>query len=169
MSEENSNESMSEAVNHAAEVVEEAVEAVEEAVDSSVPPLMKFKEEKPALFFGGIAGIVAVIGLFALSGDDDSVRQHKQIAVSAGNVYTLQAPNALTDTSLKILKIPGQMSSFDNEDDVTCNAPSGTKVTVKGFQDAFGVSQMFVQVEINQEVADCRQGVKGWTLKNNLK
>jgi len=169
MSEENSNESMSDVVEHAAEAVEEVVEAVEEAVESSVPPLMKLKQEKPAVFFGGIAGIVVVLGLFALSGDDDSVRQHKQVDVSVGNTYTLQAANALTETSLKILKIPGQMSAFDNDDDVTCSAPSGTQVTVKGFQDAFGVSQMFVQVEINQEVADCRQGVKGWTLKNNLK
>ncbi len=172
MSEENKNETIADAVEKVAEVVEDVVETEEEAVESSVPPLMKLKEEKPAVFFGGIAGILLVLAFFMFSGDDDKVvRQFKQTAVSLGGTYTLRAPNALdgNNVSLKILKIPGQMSAFDNKDDVTCSAPVGTSVTVRGFQDAFGTSQMFVQVEINQEIADCRQGVKGWTLKNNLK
>lgn len=172
MSEENLKESVAEAVEKVAEVVEETVEVVEEAVESSLPPLMKLKDEKPAVFFGGIAGILLVLVLFMFSGDDDkAVRQFKQTAVSLGGTYTLRAPNALdgNDVSLKILKIPGQMSAFDNKDDVSCSAPVGTSVTVRGFQDAFGTSQMFVQIEVNQDIADCRQGVKGWTLKNNLK
>jgi len=167
MSEEKANETIAETVE---KVAEETVEAVEEAMENSVPPLLKLKSENPALFFGGIAGVVVAIVLFMLSGDEDEVGQHKQADMSLGSIHTLQAPNSLgaSNVSLKILKIPGQMSAFDNDDDVTCNAPIGTSVTVRGFQDAFGTSQMFVQVEINQEIADCRQGVKGWTLKNNL-
>lgn len=174
MSEKDLNETVADVVEKATEVVEEAVEAVEEvvedAVDSSVPPLLKLKNENPALFFGGIAGLILVLVLFMLSGDS-GVTQQKQIAVSLGSTYTLQAPNSLdaNNATLKILKVPGQMSAFDNDDDVTCKAPVGTSVTVRGFQDAFGTSQMFVQVEVNQDIADCRQGVKGWTLKNNLK
>jgi len=170
MSEESSNDTINDAVEKVTEVVEETVEAVEEAVESSVPPLMKLKNDNPTVFFGGIAGVIIAIVLFMLS-DEEGIGQHKQADMSLGSVHTLQAPNALEpgNVSLKILKIPGQMSAFDNDDDVSCNAPVGTSVTVRGFQDAFGTSQMFVQVEINQEIADCRQGVKGWTLKNNLK
>ena len=61
------------------------------------------------------------------------------------------------------------MASFDNSEDVVCTVPSGTAVIARSFQDAFGKKQLFVQVEIPQQVADCRQGVKGWTLKNNLR
>jgi hypothetical protein len=169
MSEKKSNETMANAIEKVAEVVEETIETVEEVVDNSIPPLIKFKNNNPALFFGGIAGVILVLFLFMLSGDN--VQEPKQVAISLGGTYTLQAPNALEPgkVSLKILKIPGQMSAFDNDDDVTCHAPVGTSVTARGFQDAFGTSQMFVQVEINQKIADCRQGVKGWTLKNNLK
>ena len=176
MSEENSNESMSETVEHIVEKVEETVEAVEEAVeeavDTSVPFLMKLKQDNPIAFFGGIAGVVLVVILFMLSGEE-GVGQQKQVAISMGNTYTLQAPNSLdgANATLKILKVPGQMSAFDNDsdDDVTCTAPVGTSVTVRDSQDAFGTSQMFVQVEVNQAVNDCRAGVKGWTVRNNLK
>jgi len=176
MSEEKSNESMSETVEHAVEKVGEAVDAVEEvveeAVDNSVPFLIKLKQDNPMVFFGGIAGVILAVVLFMLS-DEEGVGQHKQAALSIGQTYTLQAANSLDgdNATLKILKIPGKMSAFDNDsdDDVTCTAPVGTSVTVRDFQDAFGTSQMFVQVEVNQEVNDCRAGVKGWTVKNNLK
>ncbi|NOR79549.1 MAG: hypothetical protein GQ529_01745 [Methyloprofundus sp.] len=154
------------------EVVEDTVDAVEDAADKAKPALMKLKEENPKVFYGGIAGVVIVLGLFFLSGGDSSKTQHntQQTAISIGQTYTLSAPNAVgSEATLKILKVPGSMASFDNSEDVVCNAPVGTSVVAKGFQDAFGKKQLFVQVEIQQEVADCRQGVKGWTLKNNLK
>ena len=163
-------ESVEDVVEEMQEVVQNTAEAVEETVEAAVPPLMKLKQENPKLFFGGIAGIVVVLGLFFLSGGDSTSKRHaQQVTYTVGQSYTLQAPNALTDTSLKILKVPGQMASFDNPEDVVCNAPVGTQVIARDFQDAFGKKQLFVQVEIQQEVADCRQGVKGWTLKNNLK
>ena len=131
---------------------------------------MKLKEENPKLFYVGIAGVVLVLGLFFLSGGDSSKTQHtQQTAISIGQSYTLKAPNAVGETFLKILKVPGSMASFDNPEDIVCSAPVGTPVIPRSFQDAFGKKQLFVQVEIQQEVADCRQGVKGWTLKNNLK
>ncbi|NOQ13686.1 MAG: hypothetical protein GQ583_04285, partial [Methyloprofundus sp.] len=89
--------------------------------------------------------------------------------ISLDQAYTLKAPNSVGETSLKILKVPGSMASFDNPEDIVCSAPVGTSVVARNFQDAFGKKQLFVQVEIQEEVADCRQGVKGWTLKNNLK
>ena len=153
------------------EVVEDTVDAVEDAVDKAKPPLMKLKEENPKVFYGGIAGVVVVLGLFFMSGGDSSKTQHtQQTTISIGQSYTLNAPNSVGETtSLKILKVPGSMASFDNPEDIICKAPVGTPVIARSFQDAFGKKQLFVQVEIQQEVADCRQGVKGWTLKNNLK
>ena len=118
-----------------------------------------------------------VLGFFFLSGGSSSTatKQHAQTAVSIGQTYVLTAPNAVGDSStvdgvtLKILKVPGSISSFDNPEDVVCNAPVGSSVIAKSFQDAFGKKQLFVQVEIQQEIGDCRQGAKGWTMKNNLK
>jgi len=162
-------ETVEEVVEDIKETVEEAVEAVEDAVEQAKPPLMKLKEENPKVFYGGIAGVVLVLGLFFLSGGDSGVKQNAQTAISVGQSYTLKAPNSVGETSLKILKIPGSMASFDNPEDVVCNAPVGTQVIARNFQDAFGKKQLFVQVEVQQEIGDCRQGVKGWTLKNNLK
>ncbi len=166
----NIKETVEDVIEDVKETAEEAVDAVEDAVDKAKPALMKLKEENPKVFYGGIAGVVAVLGLFFLSGDGGNKTQHtQQTAVSIGQSYTLRAPNSVGETSLKILKVPGSMASFDNSEDVVCNAPVGTPVIARSFQDAFGKKQLFVQVEIQQEVADCRQGVKGWTLKNNLK
>ena len=167
---ENIKEAVEEVVEDVKETVEEVVDAVEGAIDDAKPPLMKLKDENPKLFFGALAGIVVVLGAVFMSGGDDGVKQHaSKMTYTIGQSYTLQAANALTETTLKILKVPGQMSSFDNEGDVICNAPTGTPVLARSFQDAFGTKQLFVQVEIKEEVGDCRQGVKGWTLKTNLK
>ena len=166
---ENIKETVEDVVEDIKETVEEAVDAVEDAVDQAKPPLMKLKEENPKVFYGGIAGVVLVLGLFFMSGGDNGSTQQVQTAVSLGQSYILKAPNSVGETTLKILKVPGSMASFDNPEDVVCNAPAGTSVIARDFQDAFGKKQLFVQVEIQQEIADCRQGVKGWTLKNNLK
>ena len=167
---ENIKDKVEDVVEDVKETVEEAVDAVEDAVDDAKPALMKLKEENPKVFYGAIAGIVVVLGFIFLSGGGSSVKQHAPTAVSIGQSYTLKAPNSVGETTtLKILKVPGSMASFDNSEDVVCSAPVGTAVIARSFQDAFGKSQLFVQVEIQQEAGDCRQGVKGWTLKNNLK
>lgn len=164
-------ETVEEVVEDVKETVEEAVEAVEDAVDKAKPPLMKLKDEKPMVFYGGIAGILVVLGFIFLSGGGNSVKQHVQTAVSIGQTYTLSAVNVVGDdkTTLKILKEPGSIASFDNSELIVCSAPLGTPVVAKDFKDAFGKSQLFVKVEIQQEAGDCGQGARGWTLKNNLK
>ncbi|MCK5356712.1 MAG: hypothetical protein KAJ63_16460 [Methyloprofundus sp.] len=162
-------ETVEEVVEDIKETVEDAVDAVEDAVEQAKPPLAKLKEENPKVFYGGIAGVALVLGLFFMSGGDSGVKQHAQSAISLDQSYTLKAPNSVGETTLKILKIPGSMASFDNPEDVVCNAPVGAQVIARNFQDAFGTKQLFVQVEIKKETGDCRQGVKGWTLKNNLK
>ncbi len=173
MSEDKSTEDMmddiKETVENVQEVIESAVDTVEDTVEQAKPMLMKLKDENPKVFYGAIAAVVVALGVFFLSGDGSSSKQQVQTVVSIGQPYTLKAPNSVGETSLKILKVPGSMASFDNPEDVVCNAPVGTPVIARGFQDAFGKKQLFVQVEIAQETADCRQGVKGWTLKNNLK
>jgi len=165
----NSEETMQEAVEQTAESVEHITKVAEEKIEQAVPPLMKLKEENPKVFFGGIAAIVAVLGVVFLSGGESTVSSYSPKNYSVGGSYTLQPQNALVDTSLKILKIPGQMSAFDRDEDVVCKAPTGTPVTIASFQDAFGKKNLFAQVEIKREVGDCRQGVKGWTLTTNLK
>ncbi|GFO72109.1 hypothetical protein BJAS_P2083 [Bathymodiolus japonicus methanotrophic gill symbiont] len=164
--------STDEIIENVKEVVEEAVDAVEDAVDAAKPPLMKLKEENPKVFYGGIAAIAVVAGLFFFSGGSSNTQHVQQIAHTVGETYTLQAPNATpgSGVTLKILKIPGQMASFDTEsEDVVCNAPSGTRATIKSFQEAFGKKNLFAHIEILDAVNDCRQGVKGWTLTTNLK
>ena len=162
-------ETVEEVVEDIKETVEDAVDAVEDAVEQAKPPLMKLKEENPKVFYGGIAGVALVLGLFFMSGGDSGVKQHAQSAISLDQSYTLKAPNSVGETTLKILKVPGSMASFDNPEDVVCNAPAGAQVIARNFQDAFGKKQLFVQVELQQETGDCRAGVKGWTLTNNLR
>ncbi|SCN47074.1 hypothetical protein [methanotrophic endosymbiont of Bathymodiolus puteoserpentis (Logatchev)] len=162
-------ESVEEVVEDIKETIEEVADTVESAIDDAKPPLMKLKDENPKLFYGAIAGIVVILGAVFMSGGDNAKQHVSKVTYTVGQSYTLHAANALTDTTLKILKVPGQMASFDNESDVVCNAPSGTPVIARSFQDAFGTKQLFVQVEVQQEAGDCRQGVKGWTLKTNLK
>jgi len=172
MSEENKNnseETMQEAVEQAAESVGHVAEIAEEKIEEALPPLMKLKEENPKAFFGGIAAIVVVLGVVFLSGGESTGSSYTAKNYSVGGSYTLQPQNALVDTSLKILKIPGQMAAFDRDEDVVCKAPIGTPVTIASFQDAFGKKNLFAQVEIKQAAGDCRQGVKGWTLSANLK
>jgi len=165
-----SNESVTEKMEDAIEEVADVVEeAVEEAVEKVAPPLLKLKEENPKLFFGGIAGIVVVLGVFLMSGGDSSSKHTQNTSYAVGQSYTLQAQNAVGDASLKILKIPGQMASFDRDEDIVCKAPTGTPAVIRSFQDAFGKKNLFAQVEIQTEAGDCRQGVKGWTLSTNLK
>lgn len=161
-------ETVEEVVDDITETVEEVVDDIKDAIDEAKPPLVKLKEENPKVFYGGIAAVVAVLGFFFLSGDSSS-KKHTQAALSVGQTYTLSAPNAVGETSLKILKIPGSMASFDNPDDVVCSVPSGTPAIARNFQDAFATTQLFVQVELVQAAGDCRAGVKGWTLKNNLR
>ncbi|MDF1583808.1 MAG: hypothetical protein RQ733_06245 [Methyloprofundus sp.] len=173
MSEDKSTES-GEAIENIKESVEEVVadikETVEGAIDDTKPPLMKLKDENPKLFYGALVAVVVVLGGVFMSGGDNGGKQHaSQMTYAVGQSYTLQAANALTDTTVKILKVPGQMASFDNESDIVCSAPTGTPALARSFQDAFGTKQLFVQVEVQQEAGDCRQGVKGWTLKTNLK
>lgn len=170
MSEEKPTESAAEKMQDAIEETAETVEeVVEETVEKVMPPLLKLKEENPKLFFGGIAAIVVVVGFFLVSGGDSSSKHTQRTAYAVGQSYKLQAQNAVGDASLKILKIPGQMASFDRDEDVVCKAPTGTPAIIRSFQDAFGKKNLFAQVEIQAEAGDCRQGVKGWTLSTNLK
>ena len=168
---ENIKETVEDVVEDVKETVEDAVDAVEDAAEKAKPFLVNLKDEKTKVFFVVIAAVVVVVALFLFSGGDSKKQHAQQVAHTVGQIYTLQAPNALPDTTLKILKIPGQMSSFDSEssDDVVCNAPSGTRATIKSFQEAFGKKNLFAHIEIMDEAGDCRQGVKGWTLSSNLK
>lgn len=164
----NINETVEDLVDDVKETVEDAVDAVEDAVENAKPALMKLKEDNPKVFYGAIVGVIAILAFFFLSGGSSST-QHVQTAASVGQSYVLKAPNSVGETVLKILKVPGSIASFDNPEDVVCNAPVGTPVKAVKFQDAFGKKQLFAQVEILQEAGDCRQGAKGWTMKNNLK
>ncbi|HIG65031.1 MAG TPA: hypothetical protein EYQ43_05640 [Methyloprofundus sp.] len=168
---ENIKDTVEEAVEDVKETVEEAIGAVEDAAEQAKPFLVNLKDENPKVFFGGIAAIVAVVAIFIFSGGSSKTQHVQMVDHAVGQTYTLQAPNALPGTALRILKIPGQMSSFDSEsiEDVVCSAPSGTRVTIKSFQEAFGKKNLFANVEIQDEAGDCRQGVKGWTLTSNLK
>lgn len=135
------------------------------------PPLMKFKDENPKVFFAGIA-VIVVAGLFFFTGESSNKQHAQQITYKVGQIYTLQVPNALpgSKASSRILKIPGQMASFDRDsEDVICHAPPGTRATIKSFQEASGKKNIFAHVEILEKVADCHQGVKGWVLTTNLK
>ena len=137
-----------------------------------VSKIIKLKDEKPKLFYRGIAGIVVILIIISFFGGGNpeviSERVEKNLVI--GGSYVLRNPNAAGDQAMtSLVKEPGSLQGYDrsmNDDLYICLAPAGTRVTILQFMDAFGTPKLFAEVEVNSP-GECL-GKKGWTLVNNI-
>jgi len=163
---EETTEAVEETIEQTTETIEQGVETVEKS--SGVASILALKDDKPAVFYGAIAGVVAVALLILGSGSD--IKQHKRAKLVIGQSYTVQSSNSTgKDAVTPIVKVPGSVTAYDRNDDdsaTVCLAKDGTRAKVNNFADAFGKKDLFVEVSIESS-GDC-EGKTGWLLVTNL-
>lgn len=127
--------------------------------------LTDLQKDKPAVFYGGIAGVVVVLW-FIMSGSGGGNVEVK-VNVAPGQSVTLLNPNG--GKSL-IDEQPGNFSlNAEDEKSFVCYADGGTTATVKDetmIPTMGGQALPFVKVEITG--GSCA-GKSGWTAKTNIK
>ena len=166
MSDDNKNEDVTETV----ETTEETTNT--EANSGKLASFLALKEEKPTVFFGGIAGVAFVVVALLIMSSGSSVKQHQRAKLVVGQSYSITSSNSTgKDAVTPLVKVPGSVSAYDrNVDDngTVCLAKDGTRATVKSFADAFGKKDLFVEVEVSSsDTGDCK-GKTGWLLMTNL-
>ncbi|WP_419644415.1 hypothetical protein [Thiolapillus sp.] len=156
---------------------EEKVAAAKQALGKAVDALLELKREKPKVFYGGFAGIVLVllIMIMMMSGGGDTSTSSPATGPAVKNLeigkrYVLKNPNSYDPTAgVRLVITPGSMPAYDDTEKADrsgCNnLPQGTAVTVKGFYDAYGKKNSFVNVQI--EDGECK-GRSMWTLAINV-
>ena len=171
---ENNNEHETAAVVEAADV-ETPVEAVAEASDNSVgnivASVMALKESNPKVFFGGLAGIVLLLGLMMSGGSDSKLPVHQAKPIVVGQSYVLKGANAYDpNATIRLVSVPGSMAAYDDTEeadrDGSCkHIAEGTPVKLVQSQDAYGKKDVFAEVEMLS--GEC-EGKRGWALSVNL-
>lgn len=163
MSDENKVEEITEPVEQVTETIEE-----NDVKIGGVASILALKDDKPAIFYGAIAGVVVLALLVLGSGSD--VKQHKRAKLVVGQSYTVQSSNSTgKDAVTPLVKVPGSVVAYDRNDDdsgTVCLAKDGTRATVKSFADAFGKKDLFAEVSVESD-GDCK-GKAGWLLVTNL-
>jgi len=155
---------------------EEKVAATKQALGKAVNTLLELKREKPKVFYGGFAGIVLILLVMMMSGggfssSSSSVASGPAVSnLQIGKRYVLKNPNSYDPSAgVRMVITPGSMPAYDDTekaDRTGCNnLPQGTAVTVKGFYDAYGKKNSFVNVQI--EDGECK-GRSMWTLAINV-
>ncbi len=155
---------------------EEKVAAAKQALSKIVDALLELKREKPKIFYGGFAGIVLVLLIMMMSGgggpSSSSTTASGPVVkdLEIGKRYVLKNPNSYDPSAgVRMVITPGSMPAYDDTekaDRTGCNnLPQGTPVTVKGFYDAYGKKNSFVNVQI--EDGECK-GRSMWTLAINV-
>jgi len=149
-----------------------ASESINKIGGNAVASFLSLKDKNPKVFYGAIAGIVLLLLIIMMSGDDGKpvVSGPAVTNVVAGQSYILKSPNSYDDSStVRLTSVPGSMAAYDDteEDDRKgcLHLPQGTPVTVKDLTDAFGKKNAFAKVE--SEAGKCK-GKGGWTLAINI-
>lgn len=155
--------------------VETSVEAVAEASDNSVgnmiASVMALKESNPKVFFGGLAGIVLLLGLMLSGGSDSKLPVHQAKPIVVGQSYVLKGANAYDpNATIRLVSVPGSMAAYDDTEeadrDGSCkHIAEGTPVKLVQSQDAYGKKDVFAEVEMQS--GEC-EGKRGWALSVNL-
>jgi len=152
---------------------EDKAESIKKMAGGFLGSAMKFKDEKPKIFYGAVGGAVVLLGIMMFGGGSgSSVSGPVMKNLVIGQKYVLQGPNAYDKNStIRLVAVPGTIAAYDDteEDDRVggCkHMPPGTPVTVLGFQDAFGKKNAFANVKIEAE-GEC-QGKTAWTNSINV-
>jgi len=153
----------------------DTVDAGKNALSGGLASVMALKSSNPKYFFGGGAALLVLfIVMLTMGGDDEKVvvaaggAPAKNLAV--GQKYILKNPNSYDDkATVQLVPVPGTIAAYDESEDDAKNPcrkiVQGTPVSVMAFQDAYGKSNTFAQVKI--EDGACKDK-DGWVLSVDL-
>ena len=147
-------------------------ESAKKAIGNVVSSLLSLKQENPKVFFGLIGAVVLVLIVMMIGGGGSDNSSNSGVnRFKIGNRYVLHNPNTYDKSArVRLVVTPGSMSAYDDTEQDSregCNTvPQETPITLLKFYDAFGKSDTFAQVQI--EDGECK-GTKHWTLSINLK
>ncbi len=136
-----------------------------------ISSVLSLKDNNPKVFYGAIAGVVALLLVIMISGGGSGVIKESQSKnIVAGKSYILKSSNTYSkNSSVRLVSVPGSMAAYDDteEDDRKgcLHLPEGSSVTVKDLTDAFGKKNAFAKVAA--ETGECT-GRGGWVSVNNI-
>ncbi|MCX8049929.1 MAG: hypothetical protein N3A55_09795 [Methylohalobius sp.] len=141
-------------------------EAAKAGLSQFIATAMALKEQKPLVFYGGLAALVLIVlGLFFLGGGGGERVPAPTIQV--GQTYQLVNPNVTGGGDVLLLQAPGRMGATDpelREKEQICVVEAGTQAKV--LEQAVVSYVQYVKVE---PLAGNCQGKSGWTSYVNLK
>ncbi len=129
--------------------------------------LTALREEKPALFYGGIAGILLLLFLIFKMFGGSGVEQLKVPTIQVGQTYKLVNPNVTGGGDVLLFQAPGRMGATDpeiREKEKVCVVSAGTPAKVL----EQSVVNYVKYVKVEPVEGDCA-GKQGWTSIVNLK
>lgn len=138
---------------------------------NAMASILALKNNNPKVFYGAIAGIVALVVIMMVSGSGSGVvLDSPSKNIVAGQSYILKSSNTYSEnSSVRLVSVPGSMAAYDDteEDDRKgcLHLPEGSSVTVKDLTDAFGKKNSFAKVVA--ETGECT-GKGGWVSVNNI-
>jgi hypothetical protein len=177
MNEDNVNQSPNEPVETAAKVSDKAAQVTADAADSTKKTfssalsfLKDLKQNRPKVFYGGIAGIIILLLMLMMGGEDGNKPPLPTTGIknlTSGQQYTLKSANSYDPAStVRLVSVPGALAAYDDSEEAdrtgACqHMAQGTKVTALEFQDFAGRKNAFVKVRIDD--GECK-GNEGWAL-----
>ena len=138
---------------------------------NAIASILSLKDKNPKVFYGAIAGIVVVLLIMMMSGDEKPAISGPALAnVVVGQSYVLKSPNTyVDDSSVRLTSVPGSMAAYDDtekDDREGClHLTQGTPVTIKDLADAFDMKNAFAKVVA--ETGKCA-GKGGWVSVINI-
>ncbi|HEB78249.1 MAG TPA: hypothetical protein ENI90_06970 [Methylothermaceae bacterium] len=150
------------------EAPKEEAGAEEAAAPSALAEkLTALRQEKPMLFYGGIAGILLVLFLVIKMFGGGGVEQAKVPTIQVGQTYKLVNPNVTGGGDVLLFQAPGRMGATDpeiREKEKVCVVKAGTPAKVL----EQSVVNYVKYVKVEPVEGDCA-GKQGWTSIVNLK
>ncbi len=147
---------------------EEEAKAEEAATPNALmEKLTALRQEKPALFYGGIAGVLLVLFLVIKMFGGGGVEQLQVPAIQVGQTYKLVNPNVTGGGDVLLFQAPGRMGATDpeiREKEKVCVVKAGTSAKVL----EQSVVNYVKYVKVEPVEGDCA-GKQGWTSIVNLK
>jgi len=121
---------------------------------NALATILELKEKNPKVFFGAVGGIVLLLAVSMMGGNNEVVGGSKLKELAIGQHYVLKSANAADPTStIRLVSTPGTMAAYDDSEQadregVCQHLPQGTPVTVLQLADAFGRKNTYAKVKI---------------------
>lgn len=147
----------------------QSVDDAKKTAGNMIATVMELKQSNPKVFFGGIAGVAALLLiLMSMGGGSEPVVPVTTLKPHVvGQNYVLRGVNSSdANGKVRVVQVPGSVAAFDDSDEdpkeQACNhLASETQVKALGFQDFAGKKDAFVNIEILS--GNCK-GKRGWAL-----